>query len=579
MFSKEDWLRSWKVSAWDEIACSAATRLDPVPTPQSSTPSQHVSHLDQYTGVARELVAVWPSKDDLRLIFDLPVRLSTHLHMRPCTSPAAVISEELPSAQSMLQLPPPNSHPVLFARKLLILGSLLQGALSSSHIPETQRQHYEGIMSDAVGTAVRLVTTNDDLITYVEGIECIMMEAMIHNYASRLHQTWRTLRRATTVAQILGLHRNSELPSTRFLDPKTRTDFDAENICFHLVSMDRYTSMVLGLPHSSGLPYASTMVQLAAFQPLERMARLQCNIAARILSRDTEDHTSMHDIDVLLLHAAAEMPHQWWLVPDLDYLRSHEPDPTKTIARFNYQFSHYHLLLRLHLPYLLRSSSHTDHTPSKITALTASREILARFIAFRTWNSGQSYCRGMDFLAFVATIVLCVAHIDSQSIPETPAQCTNIGLILAHSRSSDRAVMERSLEILQVMIGDELALKLCKVMQYLLDIEADAANGIDYRAATTSIDDSAIGEYGGLVDEGSTLQLHIPSFGIISLQQRSAMEASTDRTAVADPFNINNGLGTPLDEEWSQLLSAPEDWTFQSVNSALFGSLCNSSNN
>ena len=79
----------------------------------------------------------------------------------------------------MLQLPPPGSHPVLIARKLLVLGTFLQGILPSAvQDLADQGASYRDIMSHVVDTAIRLVTTNEDLISSVEGIECIMIEAM-----------------------------------------------------------------------------------------------------------------------------------------------------------------------------------------------------------------------------------------------------------------------------------------------------------------------------------------------------------------------------------------------------------------
>lgn len=75
------------------------------------------------------------------------------------------------------------------------------------------------------------------------------------------------------------------------------------------------------------------------------------------------------------------------------------------------QFTHYYLLAQLHLPYLLHPSDEREYDYSKITAVNASREILLRFVAFR---SVEAYCRGVDFLAFVAGRVVMLGHVETR---------------------------------------------------------------------------------------------------------------------------------------------------------------------
>jgi hypothetical protein len=127
-----------------------------------------------------------------------------------------------PSPREMLQLPPPGSHPVLIARKLLVLGTFLQGVLPSSIQDLADLgASYRDIMSRVVDTASRLVTTNEDLISSAEGIECIMIEAMYQNYAGNLHRAWMAVRRATTVAEMMALQRGLNSPSLKILEPET----------------------------------------------------------------------------------------------------------------------------------------------------------------------------------------------------------------------------------------------------------------------------------------------------------------------------------------------------------------------
>jgi hypothetical protein len=556
-----------------------------LPTPLSA--SRHLLEppvsINQYSGTSRHLVEVWPSECDLSHIYNLPASLSTHLHMRSSTFSAGSSLQDLPTVREMLQLPLPGSHPTLIAHKLLALASLLQGALAMIDLPVERQQRFEQLMLNITVAVTKLVTMNDELTSSIEGIECIMMEATIQNHAGKLHQAWRTVRRAATVGQVLGLHRNIPLPAESFLDPKKQSQFNLEQFCFHIVCMDRYLSITLGLPHAYLMPYATTPEQLTVFKPIDRMARLQCIIVERLLDRPKKDLAEVCDIDQLLLEAAAQMPPHWWLLPDSHCSQADAPDHDRTIARFNYQLSHYHLLLRLYLPYVFQPGHDTDHGHGKRVALNASREILSRYLAFRTWNKSRYYCRGMDFIALIAMTVLCVIHIDWRAQRATSTSLTRAPNELAHNYLVDQGMMQRTLEVLQGFEYDETASKLTKMMQSLLDVEADAAIGKDYSATAVYNGDKTAEYQSELLDEGRKLQLRIPYFGTITLHRSPASVMINDFAATNELLVTNQGIcQTSLD--WDDGLSLQEvvtcnDWTLQNVNQSLFQDLFGNTSN
>ena len=428
----------------------------------------------------------------------------------------------------MLQLPPPVSHPVLIARKLLVLGTFLQGVLPSAiQDLADQGASYRDIMSHVVDTAIRLVTTNEDLISSVEGIECIMIEAMYQNYAGNLHRAWMAVRRATTVAEMMALHRGLNSPSLRILEPETRASFNPDQVTFRLVQMDRYLSLMLGLPRTLLEARFATPKALEGCQPIDRMQRIHCAIADRILQRNENNFSETYDIDTLLQKAAAEMPPQWWLIPNLSASNGGGTEIAHETIRLMDHFTHYHLLIRLYLPSMLRSSSESMCDHSKITAVTVSRETLTRFIAFRTSNPGHFYCHGTDFLAFIATTVLCLAHIDSHCRRQSPAQNSDPGTVfnfLSHSRPSDRGMMERTLEIIDSMARagtDAIASKIARTLRPLLVIEANAASGTSYSTNASKGDEAELECHGKLSNDGRGLHVHIPYIGTINFERRA----------------------------------------------------------
>lgn len=577
----------------------ATVLSDAISTPNSSVTSPETRLSEKYTGLAKELVAVWPSEADFDDICKLSICLSTHTHMHLCTHPSAKYIFAGASTRELLQLPPPGSHPVLIARKLLFLGSLLQGALSASRTRGKEEEKLGEIMSRVINATITHVTTNDALTASVEGVECIMIEAMIHNYTGNLHRAWLTVRRGIAVAQMIGLDRGSK---ARVLDPVTKRDFDADCFCFRVVEMERYLSMTLGLAPSEFGMKALAPAALAACRGMDRLARMHCVIAERFLKTHgtvvgEAQFCNLNEMQELLQQAANEMPPQWWLVPDMSAPTNDigSSNPFHEVGRLNYQFSHYHLVMRLHLPYMLRSSHHDD---SKIAAASASREVLLRYIAFRRWNPGHFYCRGTDFLAFMAVVVLCLAHISSRSTRPQDV----FSKLMASSRLSDRGMMERTVEILEAMRDDATAVKLVRMMKHLLDVEIDALKGVAYNAVAAERECDQAEYESAFVNGRATLQLHIPYVGTIDLHRKLYPEAVVDGLGMQQVGNgetLPRGQEGTTNENWTQqsglsdgdwgfqdddpdfaamldsaqYLAAPGDLTLQSINESLFSSL------
>lgn len=403
---------------------------------------------------------------------------------------------------------------------------------------------YRNIMSCAFETAARLVNANEDLIRSVEGIECILIEAMYHNYAGNLQQAWMAVRRAITVAQLMMLPRGLKSSNVRFLHQETRDAFDSDQICFRLVSMDCYLSLMLGLPRSSLEARFVIPAISEGHQPVDRMQRMHCIIADRILNRDDNDLSKTFEIDRTLQQAADEMPTNWWLIPNILKERNGKADFLREAVRFTDQFVHYHLLIRLHLPYMLRPSSDHRYDHSKISAINASRETLIRFVAFRNADPAQAHCPGIDFLAFIATTVLCIAHVNScrwrcthlrDSSPDTTFS------FLIHSRAGDRGLMERALAMVELTAStdsESVAFKVARVLRDLLVIEANAASGTAYDTNASGGDEDRFECNLRSQNDTSGLRVNIPHFGTVNFERCTVLRTFPQVTCVLPPGTL-----------------------------------------
>ncbi|KAK4122137.1 hypothetical protein N657DRAFT_576119, partial [Parathielavia appendiculata] len=390
------------------IAVPSPRPITPIPGPVPTLASS------KYDELSQKLSAAWPSQHDLDVLLDIPDGTKGfHLYKGGCLACDGVVRP-----RGILRLPPPGSHPVLVARKLLLLSIFLQGAMSSPAQEATGvKPDWHAIMARVVDAA-RLVTANDDLAGSVEGIECLLMESMYHDAVGNLHRAFLAIRRAITMAQMMGLHRGNRAPNSSEIDPR--------QLWFRLTQADRYISLVLGLPQGSCDDVFATPKALEDFPPhaAERMRRLDVLAAGLILQRNVSDMYNSgvtREIDKLLRKSAAGLPSPWWRPANLAVFRSSRDAPGvfEEVIRLMDQFVHYHLLAQLHLPYLLCSPANAKDDDnnqsmySKITAANACRELLTRFVSFHQASPTAHYCRGVDFLAFFATSTLCLAHLEA----------------------------------------------------------------------------------------------------------------------------------------------------------------------
>jgi hypothetical protein len=123
-------------------------------------------------------------------------------------------------ASRLSSLPHPKNHPVLLSRALLYLALGIQnlhpaafdlGQLDLGCTPVAAMQKF-------LDTACRLVTSNDELIECLEGLECLVLEGVFCINCGNLRRAWRVFRRAISVAQFMGLHRG-DYTDISILDP------------------------------------------------------------------------------------------------------------------------------------------------------------------------------------------------------------------------------------------------------------------------------------------------------------------------------------------------------------------------
>ncbi|KAH6680008.1 hypothetical protein F5X68DRAFT_244995 [Plectosphaerella plurivora] len=483
------------------------------------------------------LLEAWPNPVDLEAILRTSITSSDAFHGIICMPYAEFKEQRLPSPRELLLPPSPEAHPVTIARKLLTLASLLQH-VAPQELADRLSTNQQTLMSRAVETTARLVNSIDDFASTMEGVECIMMESMYYNNAGNLRRAYITMRRALTIAQTLGLDRPGPSPLLRRLDSSSRDRLSPEHMWYRIVQSDRYLSLMLGLPHGSFDDDFADPEVMEACTPVESLERVLTMAGGRIIQRarsKTLDLDETLRIDKMVLEAAALMPPQWWLSVNTTRQDKGGTDAIDATLSMTTQLAYYHVLGRLHFPYLLRSSDDRRYDYSRMTAITSSRELLLRFLAFRgSVRDVGTYCRGIDFLMFIASTALCIGHIHSSArchldSSDAEANSKAVPSALAHQRLTDRGLLEAVLEIMEeagtIEPCDPIAAKIAVILRPLLVIEGRVAQGEGYRAAATDEHEGVDFEcHGTASNDGRSLFISLPHLGAIKIERLASIQ-------------------------------------------------------
>ncbi|KAI8958118.1 hypothetical protein F5Y11DRAFT_53553 [Daldinia sp. FL1419] len=600
-------------------------------TPYSENEAPCIPDQSETETILHHLFKAFPSEGDTNILLRESAKPSFYTDIINTQPHSKQTLEALSGPYPTSRMPSRNTHPVIVARHMLMFAITLQTP-SSESLFDLSEPH--NVLMRRLTTAVTTwVTTKEEMHRTIEGLTCIILEGIFEINCGNLRRAWAVCRRAMTAAQLMGLHCSS-MPPPKRIDPKLNAD--PKFIWFRIVHIDRYLSLLLGLPQGTSDKSVGAASVLRYEPPMGKFERTLTVIACHILERNESDFAvggiaTTRSIDSDLLNASKSMPASFWRPIGFHNLALGSPDTVLETTRLAAQVYYYGLVTQLHLPYMMRLGGNTVYEYSKHACVNASREIMTRFIAHRSFNPRSSCSRPVDFFALLAAMTLLLAHLEAHHHPGAANS-------LAHQRLGDRAMLDEALEKMDVVTElskDIITKKSAGLIRKLLDIEADAANGNSYTTRSIREDDE--------VQEGSNgsgeIHLRIPYLGVIKIGRQGPMfgepsqpqtldlpqndptvahiEASTSLVPASfmnnSPTSRDNSVArdctSPADlREWEQpgaQLQTPEydqslpqafsseyddsvlqshmgippvaedvnDWTFQGVDTAFFNSL------
>lgn len=385
--------------------------------PGASSEVAHFSSLNRHFWVCNALRNVVPPQAAVDAI--LAASLAAPYVVAMCYSEAERRQERCESISSISVSPSSTVHPLHLAKRALQILICIQ------QLPPSFDWEILGIDTSMIETMNRLlntttlVTSNDELIGYSEGIECLIYQGFYQANGGNLRRAWITARRTLSLAQMMGLDKKHPI-AFRSCDPsvKTRHRTSPGTLLSKVVSWERYLSLLLGLPTASqgivlpGMPGTDC--------PIDGLERAHAALSARIsernssYNREPDHHLKLYaltqEIDLELEASAKYMPPEWWDAPHLDSFAD-EKNLWDTVAKTLAQIHHYTLVLLLHVSYMMRDTSSPRYDYSKTTCLRAARELLIRFLMVRTHSVSAYSCRRVDYAGLIASMTLCLSYL------------------------------------------------------------------------------------------------------------------------------------------------------------------------
>ncbi|KAJ5745116.1 Zn2/Cys6 DNA-binding protein, partial [Penicillium odoratum] len=220
-----------------------------IPTPASL--STEPTHAFAFYQASNETATIYTASRH-------PALLSHEIMIMPYM---ALEKDGIRRTTALLEIPYMDAHPVLIAKYMLLLASLLQLLHIEQNDHTSQVERHSGpphaimvkglsepprvIMERLVNLTVKLVTTNDELLGSLEGLEYIMIETLYQSNIGNLRRACISCRRA-----------------------------------FRIVFMDRYLSLMLGTSEGCLNRNIASDAMLAGATPIGRLKRIHYEIAS-----------------------------------------------------------------------------------------------------------------------------------------------------------------------------------------------------------------------------------------------------------------------------------------------------------
>ncbi|VUC23936.1 unnamed protein product [Clonostachys rosea] len=246
----------------------------------------------------------------------------------------------------------------------------------------------------------RLVVSDMAYMSTVEGLECLILLAVLYADEGQPRRSWMIYRRGVVVAQLTDLYQ-AGLRSTA-----------KRRLWLSIYQADRMMSMFLGLPYGFvDMHYKEILEVEPENDYLDSTMTIRCAMIAgkvidRNYSRTKASISKTLELEEEMDELAGSFPKTWWEIPDR--VQADGRDFDEIHVRLHQQLFFFHLRLYIYLPFLGGSENSVHSSIMRVASTEAARQLLRRYLSLHSDVEGlsPSECKLVDFMAFTGAIVL-----------------------------------------------------------------------------------------------------------------------------------------------------------------------------
>uniref|UniRef100_A0A8H7TQ66 Transcription factor domain-containing protein n=1 Tax=Bionectria ochroleuca TaxID=29856 RepID=A0A8H7TQ66_BIOOC len=291
--------------------------------------------------------------------------------------------------------------------------------------------------SDADGSSIytlvdRLVVSDMSYMSTTEGLECLILLAILYADEGQPRRSWMIYRRGVLVAQLTDLYQ-AGLRSTA-----------KRRLWLSIYQADRMMSMFLGLPYGFVDMHHQQILEVKPENDyVDSTMTIRCAmIAGKVIdrnhSRTKASISKTLELDEEMNELATSFPETWWELPTRVQADGHDFDEIH--VRLHQQLFFFHLRLYIYLPFLSGSEENSVHgSIVRAASMEAARQLLRRYLSLHSdaEKPSPSECKLVDFMAFTGAIILLLGC-SSSSGPRISSDGTDIEAVLSLIRCLQR---------------------------------------------------------------------------------------------------------------------------------------------
>ena len=278
-------------------------------------------------------------------------------------------------------------------------------ALLNSCLPPKQ------LLEQVMHLVDRLVIADDDFAGSGQGVELMLFQAKTYVNCGQPRRGWLILRRAISMAQLIGLHPRSKMQCGDFTRERREMSW------WTLYEVDRYLSMLLGLPYAMSDEADVLLFGDDQTHPTLVYRRKLAVAAGHVIDRNrasaSASLSATMEVDQRLDDHAKTMPTEWW---DVGSAQAAGVARQIIFERLGTQMWHYQIKIFLHMPFMLESAKDCRYEYSRMACLEATRHMIRNYHGLRQDTGGTYYmCKIFDFQGFSAAVLLLLSLLGHRS--------------------------------------------------------------------------------------------------------------------------------------------------------------------